>query len=568
MRRLVAILSVATLVAISCSSGPTGTPGGSPTAAAATEKPVPGGNIVVGAISDPKTMQPVIATDTASSAVWSQFYLGLTRTNRETGETEGQLAVEAPKLSSDGLTVTYTLRDNLVWSDGTPFGGDDYKYTVEAVMRSKKTVRKSAVNTIVGAKDYEAGKADSISGIKADGKTIAITLDKVFCPAIAGLGGAGAGGILPSAKFKTVWDNKTTDVTKNIDDNPMNDKPTVSMGPFIFKDFTPGVQVTMTKNPKYFRGEPLADQYIIKTYADQTAIKNALITGEVTYNTVNASDFDDLTKNAALSPYRFKSLSYNYIGWNQKSAKAPWLANKSVRQALWYGIDVDTIIKKIVFGYGTKALAHNPPVSWAYDAGGLTDYKLDVAKAKQLLESAGAKMGADNVYRWSDGSPMKMRIETNQGNNARETILQVAQEQYKAIGIQIDPVLESFNQLLDRTDPGTDYEGFIIGWSLGADPDPYSIWHSSQQGKGQFNNVGFTSAAADKALEDNRNGPDCSKAARKTANHTLDVTLNQEAPYTFLYSGDTIGFAQKTLQSFKPFTFSREWNIETWWFKK
>ncbi len=340
------------------------------------------------------------------------------------------------------------------------------------------------------------------------------------------------------------------------------------MGPFIFKDFTPGVQVTMTKNPKYFRGAPHVDQYILKTYADTTAIKNALITGEVTYGGVDAKDFDDVGKTATLSPYRFKSLSYNYIGWNAKSAKAPWLANKSVRQALWYGIDVDSIIKKIVFGLGTKALAHNPPVSWAYDGSGLTDYKLDTAKAKQLIESAGAKMGTDGIYRWTDGSPMKMRIETNQGNNARETILQVAQEQYKAIGIQIDPVLESFNQLLDRTDPGTDYEGFIIGWSLGADPDPFSIWDSSQQGKGQFNNVGYSNPAVDKALADNRNGPDCSKAARKTANHTLDQALNQDAPYTFLYSGDTIGFAQKTLQNFQAFTFSREWNIETWWFKK
>ena len=555
------------MVAVSCSSGP-GTSAGSPTAAAsASEKPVQGGSIVVGAISDPKTMQPVISTDTASSGVWQEFYIGLTRTNRETGETEPYLA-EKYDVSADGKTVTYTLRDNLVWSDGAPFTGEDYRYTVEAVMRSAKTVRKSQVNLIEGAQDYADGKTDSISGISINGKVITIKLTKLFCPAIAALGGAGAGGILPSAKFKSVWDNKTTDKSKNIDDNPLNNNPPASMGPFIYDSFQPGQQVTLVKNPKYFLGAPNVDKYIVKTYADQTAIKNALITGEITYSTVNASDFDELTKNTSLTPYRFKSLSYNYIGWNEHSAKAPWLANKSVRQALWYGIDVDSIIKKIVFGLGTKALAHNPPVSWAYDPAGLTDYKLDTAKAKQLLESAGAKMGSDGIYRWTDGSPMKMRIETNQGNNARETIVQVAQEQYKAIGIQIDPVLESFNQLLDRTVPGTDYEGFVIGWSLGADPDPYSIWHSSQTGKDQFNNVFYNNPAFDKALIDNREGPDCSKAARKTANHTIDLNLNQDAPYTFLYSGDTIGFSQKTLQNFKPFTFSREWNIQEWWFKK
>jgi len=563
MRRSIALLGAAFLVAISCAPSTSG--GG--TSAAPSEAPVRGGSIVVGAVSDPKTLQPVISTDTTSSGVWQEIYVGLTRTNRESGETEPFLA-EKYDVSADGKTVTYTLRDGLVWSDGTPFTGDDYKYTVEAVMRSPKTVRKSQVDLITGAKDYGAGKTDSISGIQVSGKTITIKLDRTFCPAIAALGGAGAGGILPSAKFKTVWDNKTTDVSKNIDDNPLNMAPPASMGPFAFKELKPGVQTTLTRNEKYFLGAPNVDEYIVKIYADATAVKNALATGEVTYGGVEAKDFDELTKNDQLTSYRFKSLTYDYIGWNAKAAKAPWLASKDVRQALWYGIDSDSIIKRVLFGYGSKQLAHNVPVSWAYDSGGLTDYKRDVAKAKQLLEKAGAKMGSDGIYRWTDGSPMKMRIETNQGNNRRETILQVAQEQYKEIGIQVDPLLESFNQLLDRTDPGTDYEGFILGWSLGADPNPYSIWHSSQTGKGQFNNVFYTNPEVDKALETNREGPDCSKEARKKANHAVDVALNQDAPYTFLLSPDTVGFSNKGLRNFQPFTFSREWNIEKWWLKK
>lgn len=567
MRLAVALLGVSIFVAVSCaptSTGPTAS-GGAPAAAVT---PVPGGTLVVGSISDPKTFQPVISADTASSAAWGFVYQSLTRANRETGETEGHLAVDAPKVSTDGLTVTYTLRDGLVWSDGTPFTGEDYKYTVEAVMRSKKTVRKSAVNTIVGAKDYEAGKTDSITGIKFDAKTITVTLEKVFCPAIAGLGGAGAGGILPSAKFKQHWDNKSTDVTKNIDDNPLNSAPTVSMGPFVFKEFKPGIQISYTRNDKYYLGAPLIETYIIKNYADATAIKNALQTGEVSYGTIEAKDFDDLKKVDTLKSFEFPSLGYTYIGWNAASAKAPWLKNVDVRQALWHGIDTDSIIKKILFGHGTKALAHNPPVSWAYDGAGLTDYKFDTAKSKQLLEKAGAKMGTDGFYQWTDGSQMKMRIETNQGNNARETILQLAQEQYKSIGIKIEPMLESFNQLLDRTGPGTDFDGFILGWSLGADPDAFSIWHSSQRGKNQFNNVDYSNPAVDKALEDNRNGPDCSKPARKAANKVVDQNLNKEAPYTFLYAGNVLLFVNNQLQAVDPKVFSTTWNIEKWWLKK
>ena len=120
MRRLSAVLGAALLVAVSCGQAPASTTATSPSpAASASEQPQAGGRIVFGATGDPKTMQPVIATDTQSSEIWNKVYLSLTRANTRTGETEPNLA-EKFELSSDGLTLTYTLRDKLVWSDGTP----------------------------------------------------------------------------------------------------------------------------------------------------------------------------------------------------------------------------------------------------------------------------------------------------------------------------------------------------------------------------------------------------------------------------------------------------------------
>jgi peptide/nickel transport system substrate-binding protein len=556
------------LIATACT--PTGQPSASATPAP-SEQAVAGGRVVIGATGDPKTLQPVISTDTQSSGVWQWIYVGLTRANYKTGVTEPNLA-EKFELSSDGLTLTYTLRDNLVWSDGTPFTGDDYKYTVEAVARSKKTTRKSTYQDIVGWQDYVEGKTDSLAGlsVKNNGKVIEVKFTKVFCPAVSALGAGGAGGILPSKHFKAVWDNKSTDTTKNIDDNPLNNNPPASMGPFVFKSLQPGVQVTLARNDKYFRGAPLIDELVVKTYADTTAIKNALMVGEVTYAGVQPSDNEEVSKNDAVKLIKFKLSSYDFIGWNAKATKAPWLANAQVRQALAYGIDAPAIVNKVLLGFGSQGYAHTPPVSWAYDDTGFTKYTRDVNKAKQLLEQAGAKMGSDGIYRWTDGSPMKMRIETNQGNNVRETILQFAQEQYKVIGIQIDPLLESFNALLDRTVPGTDYEGFIIGWSLGADPDPYSIWHSSQTGKDQFNNVYYSNPNVDRALLENRNGPDCSQAARRKALHTVEQQLNQDVPYTFLFTRESLTYVDRKLQGFDPNTYSTNslWNAEKWWLKR
>lgn len=571
MRRLIAILGAAMLVAISC--GPSQTGPSASGSAGASEKPVQGGRLVEGQIGDPKTFQPVIATDSVSSNSWGQVYISLLRTNKDTGDLEPGLA-EKFEMSADSLTLTYTLKDGLVWSDGKPFDGDDYKYTVEAVARSKKTVRKTTIQDIVGYADYKDGKTDSMAGLTVSngGKTITIKFAKVFCPAMRALAGAAAGGILPKHSFVQYWDNKSTDATKNIDDNPLNNAPPTSMGPWIFKSFTPGQTIEYVRNDKYYRGAPLVEFFTLKNYADANATKAAFLTGELSYLSPALGDVDEVKKYQDAFMTQFPSVTaYNYIGWNAAAAKAPWLKDKRVRQALWYGINVKAIIDKIVFGYGKQVYAHTPAASWAYSDAGFNKYAYDPAKAKSLLESAGAKMGSDGIYRWTDGSPMKMRIETNQGNTARETILQFAQEQYKQIGVQIDPLLESFNALLDRTVPGTDYEGYILGWTgLAGDPDSgYNIWHSSQRGKDQFNNVDFNNPQVDKDLDQGRNGPDCTQPTRAKLYQDFNKILNDEAPYTFLYSGDAITFYSKKLQNIQaaPYSSGSGWNIEKWWLK-
>lgn len=565
MPGLFAVLGVALLVAVSCA----GTPSGPVAEGGPAEKPVPGGRLVVGAISDPKTLQPVISGDATSSAAWNNVYIGLLRTNPKTGDPEPGLA-EKFGLSSDGLTVTYNLRDGLEWSDGSAFSGDDYKFTAEAVMRSKKTSRKSTFDNVVGARDFESGKIDNITGIqvKDGGKTIEIRLTKPFCPALTQLSGAGAGGVIPKKIFGKYLDPK--DPAKNLDDAAENQAPVLSMGPFLFKEFKPGVQVSYGRNEKFFLGPPLIEEYIIKTYSDDTAIKNALVTGEISYAGISAKDYDEVSQVETLKGYRFPRLVYRYLGWGQQSPSAPFLRSKEVRQALWYGIDVDALVKKTIFGLGSRVYSHSLPVSWAYDETGLNRYPYDTKKAKELLERAGATMGTDGFYRWTDGKVMEMKIETNQGNTIAEQTIQFAQEQYKLVGIKVNTQLESGNAFLERVDPTTqDLEGFYLGWSLGVDPDPYSIWHSSQdKTKGQFNSTHFENAELDRALEANRNGPDCSRDARKKALHTVDTVLNDQAPYAFLYSDDRLLFVNKAVQGAAPDVFGTDYNIEQWWVKK
>jgi peptide/nickel transport system substrate-binding protein len=256
-------------------AGPTAAapgPGGTAGAAAPTaaDQPKAGGRLIIGDASDSKTLQPVISTDTSSSLVWARMYEGLLDVDAKTGTPVPRLA-EKFDMSADSKTMTFTLRDGLQWSDGSAFSGDDFAFTVEAVMRSKRTVRKNIFQDIIGAKDYRDGKAESISGIKVDGKTITVSLETAFCP---GLINIGTYAVLPKSVFGKYMDPK--DATKNIDDAPENSAPTLAMGPFKFKEWQPNDHITLVRNDKFFGGPAYLDEWVRRVYRSRVGRSEGL----------------------------------------------------------------------------------------------------------------------------------------------------------------------------------------------------------------------------------------------------------------------------------------------------
>jgi peptide/nickel transport system substrate-binding protein len=549
---------------------PTAVGAPAPTASSNTGQPAKGGRLVYGTFADAKTLNPVLSDDVNSSDVWGRIYETLTQADSKTGQPMPRLA-EKFDVSADNKTFTFTLRDGLKWSDGSAFSGEDFKFTAEAVMRSKKTVRKNIFQDIVGAKDYGDGKAEDISGITVNGNTITVQMTAAFCPALIQIGGFG---IIPKSVFGKYFD--PVDASKNLDDAPENNNPPIAMGPFKFKEWVPNDHITLVRNDLFYGGAANLDEWVMKVYPNQTALTAALKTGELDVGTIEPKDLQDLQQVSTLAFHTWPSLGYTYIGWNQLRGGKEFFQDKSVRQALTYGLNMDQVIEKILFGQGTKMVAHTPPVSWAYDATGLNQYPYDPAKAQQLLEQDGWTKGADGVYA-KNGQPLAFDIYTNSGNNTRETLLQVATEQYKQIGINVNPKTESFEALVDRLnkskDPtygdqgGHDFDAVILGWALGNDPDPYGIWHSSQIGSGN-NFVGFNNADADKAMIDGRTM--CDQADRKAAYNTFNKIVNDEQPYDFGFASNVLYFVNKKFQGVDPGPYSRVafWNIEKWYIQQ
>lgn len=569
-RALVAVFAASILVATGCTTGgPTAT--SAPTAsAAATVAVQKGGRIIEGTFSDIRTIQPMLVADTPSGRITALLYDGMVTADPQNGEPKPKMATFT--IAPGGKSYTFTINANANWSDGKPVIAEDWATGIKAVAMSKVTVRKSDFANIEGFQEFADGKATTISGIvidPANPKKWTVNLKAVQCDGIFQLNGY----TIPAHVFGKYVQPGQADA---IDKAPENDNPTVFSGPFKFKEWRKGDQVILTRNDSYWQGAPHTDEFVYKVVADATVLAAQLKTGELNFGTIEPKDLADMERVDSVKINKYQNLGYTYIGWRVNSPTATALADKRVRQALAYGLNMDDVIKAVLFGEGQKQVAHHVPVQWAYPAPAtLNAYAYDTAKAEDLIKQAGYTKNAAGLYA-KDGKTISFTIRTNSGNKTRETLAQVAAEQYKKIGVDAKTQFEAFQGLVTQLQEGhQSIEAVIIGWALGNSVDPYTIWHSSNTPdpatkKTGFNFTFFKSAEVDKAIEEGRspaNG-DCSIATRKGHYATMNKILNEEQPYNFGFANNTLAVTAKNLENFKPGPFSAIYNIHEWWFKK
>lgn len=541
------------------------TPAAVPPAPQQQEVAQRGGRIVEGSFVDAKTLQPVLSTDATSGAISAKIYDSLIEVDAKTGEVRPNLGRWT--VSADGLTYSWEIDATSRWSDGTQITGEDWLTGVKATARSKKTVRRSNFQDIEGFEEYRDGKATTISGVKVDGKRFTVKLTKVFCPALSRAFG---GYVLPTHIFgKYTVDN---DPTKNLDDAPENVAPPVASGPFVFKEWRRGDQIVLVRNELYWHGAPLVEEYVLKVVADATVVAEQLKTGELNLGAIEPKDLESIERRPELKVAKYPQLSIVFIGWNTKSATAQGLQDKRVRQALAYGLDIDGVTRAVLFGQATRMVSYHPPVSWAF-AAGLNEYKYDRAKAEDLIRQAGWSKAADGFYA-KDGVTLGFTIITNAGDKTREAFVQVAQEQYRQIGVRVRPTLEARESLIEKVTTGSSaLEAYVLGAGLATDPDPYTFWHSSAapdpaKKRTGLNATGFTSPELDKTIDDGRNGPDCSLTARKRAYERFNRILNEEQPYNFGFTPNTLLVMSSQLRGAEPGPYEQTPRLHTWWFKR
>lgn len=389
-------LSAALAVALCSCSSSSDSGGASPSAttetSAAAAEPQAGGDLVFARTQSPTSLD-LHNEITANNAFAIDKIFEPLLSFDEDGQIVPWLASEY-SASDDGLVWTFTLRDGVTFSDGTPLTPADVVYSLDRHLE------------IGGPLPLGA----PITSVEAQGEnTVVITLSAPYTPFAAELAGF-SNGILPKD-------------LGGVDEATFFKNP-VGTGPFVVDQWTEGGDISFTANKNYWQeGKPYLDSVTYRLVQDDNQLVAQLQAGQVdVVDSVSSANVASLQSNTSLAVsitpgWQVEELFFNTLDEH--------FADRDVRRAVSYALDREGIVEATSFGTAEVAGSVLPPSIPGYD-GSITTLDYDVDAAKAAI--------ADSAY--PDGFSTKLLVAS--GNDLRAQEAQIIQAQLAEIGITVE----------------------------------------------------------------------------------------------------------------------------------
>jgi peptide/nickel transport system substrate-binding protein len=368
------------------------------------------------AIDDIISVDPAEAFELSTAEVTGNTYDLLIRIDlNDTSKVKGDLA-ESWTVSDDGLVYTFKLKPGLKFASGNPITAADVAYSFERAVKLDKSPA-FIINQFGITGDNVAEKAKAV-----DDTTFQFTVDKSYAPSFvlnclsatvasvvdSKLVKEHAVAATPSADYK--WDNDFG--------NAWLKTGYAGSGPFQLREWKANEAVVMERNDNYWGDKAKLTRVIYRHMKESSAQRLALAAGDIDVaRNLEPNDLDAIAGNKDLATVSAPKGTVYYISLNQKNEK---LAKPEVRQAFKYLVDYDAMGSTILKGIGEIHQTFLPKG----DLGELDEnpFKLDVTKAKELLEKAGLKDGFDVTMDVRSGQPVTAMAESIQQTAAQAGI--------------------------------------------------------------------------------------------------------------------------------------------------
>lgn len=531
-----------------------------PTEAAGPKK---GGTLTMVVWQEPEHLNRELGTQTVTDHIAEFFDEGLVKVN-DKGQWIPKLATEVPTtqnggVSADGKTITYKLRKNVKWHDGSDFTCADLQFTLQVI----RTPNNGAL---------DAGSFSDLDSVECPDPNTAVLKFKNFYASWIRLF-SGIGPIFP----------KNIGKPEDLKTWAYNRKP-VGTGPFKVTEFATGDHITLERNPTYWQPDrPYLDKVIIRIVPSSEVAMQLLKNGEadIMWNNTEA-DLPALEKMTNVKLFDAPQAGGERLILNSvkpgdpadNKTPHPILGDVKVRQAIAYGIDKKTIIDKLLNGKGlpgSSELNVDP-----YNCTDIKAYAFDQAKAKALLDEAGWKPGSDGI-RVKDGQRLRLKYQTTTGNKLREDSQVLIVENMKAIGVEFYIENQPSSLLLGgwaANSPRKKGNYDILMYTTNASIDPhaqmYSYFNSksipSPDNQGGVNYSRWNDPETDKLIDQAGSIPDW--PARKDLYCKAAARVVDGATHIYLYQRFNLQGFNTRVQGWLPTPWGGPaWNAVDLWVK-
>jgi ABC-type transport system substrate-binding protein len=425
--------------------------------------------------------------------------------------------------------IEFRLRSGVKFHDGYEFTARDVEFTYHAIMDPKNLSPRVA--------DYEPVKAVQV----IDPLIVRIVYKRLYSPAL----GTWGIGILPEHLLNAeVLKQEALSAgrdpkTFSLRDSKFNRHP-VGCGPFVFERWQSDQYIILNRYQDYWEGPPNFHRYAYRVIPDLLTQEMEFYAGTLDSYDVQPYQVQRLKNDPRYQSFSGTSFGYTYIGYNMR--RKPF-DDVRVRRALGMAIDVDKIIKYVLYNQGERITGPFVKQTDYYDQN-IKPLPYNPEGALKLLAEAGWRRNSQGWLE-KDGKKLEFTLITNSGNDIRKAILAIAQDAWKQIGVDVRTDLLEWSVFIQQRVDKADFDALVLGWSMGIDPDLYQIWHSSQTGTNQLNFVSFKNAEADKLIIDIRQEYNHEKQVAYC--HRLHEIIAEEQPYTFLYVGKWTAVLDKNI---------------------
>lgn len=331
--------------------------------------------------------------------------------------------------------------------------------------------------------------------------------------------------------------------------NFAKNRAVVGNGPYVLVKREPGRAVHLKRRADYWRKKPHIENVILRVVSDDTTAWNALKRGDLDIGRINNSTWhrakDEPAVKEKLDFLNLYLLSYNAIAWNLDDPK---LSDVRVRRALAMTFDRQSVIDRLYFGHARPVTGPFTPEQWAADPG-VQAIELNPQGAAALLSSAGwTDSDADGVLD-RKGEKFELRLLIPAGNRPTADQSQIFQDALAKIGVKLEVVPLESTTFYDHV-LGRNYQAAFMAWVNEPDPDPFSLFHSSQIPPEGYNIVGYKNEEADALMERARSEFD--RGQRADLYHNLHAILARDQPYLWTVQSGTKWAVNRRVQNVRP----------------